>query len=88
MRKIEGFQCDNCKHIHSTEEKALECEAHHKTRLDGAKITYMSFESIEGKYGLNREFYRQIPRKVHIRFSEQSGDFATFIFDHHGFKGV
>lgn len=88
MRKIEGYQCDNCGEIHSSEEKALACEKSHQDRLKSAKIDFMKFRDKTGTYGIDRGYAEIVPVKIRVKFSEQHGDFATFVLEHYGFKGV
>lgn len=88
MKKIEGYQCDNCKGIHGTEQGALDCEAHHKFRKDNAQITGMRFRNKDGTYGFDRGMAQEVPTHVMIKFSDRHGDFGLFVLEHYGYKGL
>lgn len=88
MKRVDGYQCDNCKEIHSTAQLATDCESAHKARMEGAKITHMSFDSKEGVYGIDRGYVERVPKSISVRFSEHYGDFGIFVLKQYGPRGL
>lgn len=88
MRKIEGYQCDNCQTLYETEYLATTCEERHEKRKEGAKIAVMSFESQQGKYSTELALARNVPKSVLIKFSEERGDFGRYVLERYGYKGL
>lgn len=88
MKKIDGFQCENCQMIHPTAQTAHDCESSHKDRVAGAKIMGGSFKSLEGSWGAERGQRMMYPVAVNIKFSDQHGDFARYVLEHVGFRGM
>lgn len=88
MKRIDGFQCENCQVIHPTAQEADTCEKSHKDRIAGAKIIGGSFKSPEGTWGFGREQRLMYPVAVNVRFSDNHGDFARYVLEHVGFRGV
>jgi hypothetical protein len=88
MKKIEGWQCDNCSKLHNTELGAVNCENEHAFRLHSAKITGSNFRDSTRTYGFEQAIANEYPKNITIRFSENSGDFASYILDHVGYRSV
>lgn len=82
MNKIEGYQCEFCKKIHSTEQGALICEKDHVPVKDLIIIGGGDYQA--PAYGI----ISHIPRTLTIRFTERSGDFGIYLFNHYSFRGV
>jgi len=88
MKKIDGFQCENCKVIHPTAQEAEKCERHHRERLAGIKIMGGHFKNPEGTWGFGREQRIMYPQTINIRFSDGYGDFAEYTLSHVGYRGL
>ena len=88
MKRVDGFQCENCQVIHNTAQEATDCEKSHTDRIAGAKLMGGSFKSPEGTWGMGRQHRLMYPVSVSIRFSNEHGDFARYVLEHVGYRGV
>ena len=60
MKEITQYQCELCKTLYDSEEKAITCEQSHKTIIASEPCKYKSFES-------NPEGY---PSKIMVTFND------------------
>lgn len=88
MKRIDGYQCENCQAIHNTAQAAMDCEKSHNDRREGAKIQGMSFKNPERDYGMGLHMSKMYPQSVMIKFSDGHGDFARYVLDHVGYRGL
>jgi hypothetical protein len=87
MKRLDGYQCENCKQIHMTERAAIECENAHVMRMENAKVVGF-FRNADETYGIDRHIARQIPQTIFIRFSKEYADNATYELVRVGPKGM
>jgi hypothetical protein len=76
MPKIQ-YHCITCHTPYDTEKEACECESGHRNSSDFT-IVGVKYESLEGKWGLNKDIDQKVPKRVTIRFSSIREDFAIY----------
>ena len=87
-KELKGWQCDNCGKVHPTKELAEECERKHEARMEGVEITHANFSIPERSDHFKSTMGKMFPETIHIKFSEQHGDFARYRLEHIGFVGL
>ena len=87
MKRIDGYQCDNCGEIHNTAQLATDCEKMHEERLKAVSVRG-SFASQFGTYGLNRVNTKLYPKTLFVKFSDGWGDYAQYTLTQIGPKAV
>lgn len=85
--------CDTCKTPHPTEEKADACRDRHRgpevMKIVGAHYEPRSKKSAFGRRIVHESPNRAgIPDRLRVKFSDENGDFATYVLEHIGARGV
>jgi len=78
------FMCEICGTIHSTETDAKYCETKHPDK-DTMKIVSINYFQLLTD---PNHMHIKVPRKITIRFSDRFDDYATYVFERYGPKGM
>jgi len=73
--------CERCGAPYPFEDTARSCEASHALREEGARVKRFLWEHDANKRG-------EYPKKVVVEFSKNQNDFATYVLERIGFRGV
>lgn len=87
MKKLEVYVCEICNSQYSNEVGASRCEEEHRTKEEMSIVSAI-YDKADSAYGADISFRRKVPKKVIIKFSEGHGDFATYVLEHYGYKGI
>ena len=88
-RKRTIWECSICYQGYDSEKEANSCESHH-IKLESLKINNIFFKKLGTSFchPVDINLYRRFPYKIRIKLSDDFGDFATYILERIGHRGV
>ena len=81
------YACEICGSQFNSPNDATKCEEEH-SKIEDMNIKGIQFKSLTGLFGMAKTIAIMYPERIAVKFSETRGDFATYKFEHVGFKGM